>query len=111
MENASVFMTNAMAASTAVTVPMKETAPGNVTTVLSLPAPMGHVFPNRVNAMTLMTVEMAVMRPIVVLGVQLISSPALTVLVSTEINAVIDDEIVVTVAMKPTAEVIILLLT
>lgn len=48
--------------------------------------------------------------PIQVLAVRLTSSPALTVLVSTEINAVIDDEIVATVAMKPTVELIILLL-
>ncbi|KXJ84337.1 hypothetical protein RP20_CCG011049 [Aedes albopictus] len=110
MENVSAFMTGAMAAMTAVTVPMNMTAPGNAMTVISLPVQMVHALPSRLNAMITKTAQMAAMNPIVVLAVRLTSSPALTVLVSTEINAVIDDEIVATVAMKPTVELIILLL-
>lgn len=65
MENVSAVMTGAMAAMTAVTVPMNMTAPGNAMTVISLPVQMVHALPSRLNAMITKTAQMAAMNPIV----------------------------------------------
>lgn len=65
MDNVSTVMTDAMAAMTAVTVPMNMTAPGNAMTVISSPVQMVHALPSRLNAMITKTAQMAAMNPIV----------------------------------------------
>lgn len=72
----------------------------SVMIAMSLRAQTAHVFLRPINVIITTTVVMVVTRLIVVLGAQSISLPALTVLVSTEINAATDARIVGTAVMK-----------